>query len=164
MLTELYEVEKIGEGKLFIMPKPSSLNIETDMDFYKSNGIDKIISLLEYDEADGIGLSFEKEVCENYAIDFVQYPIEDGGIPEKKSFMELLIKTSDELKKGLNIAVHCFGGIGRSGIFTCGTLMLNGYGVDEAVEFVSEKREYPVPETGAQYNFLKKIKHEYLIV
>ncbi len=158
MSTELYEVDVIKKGTLFIMPKPSYFNIDRDMKYYKSKGVDKIISLLEYDEADSNGMTNEKEDCENVGIVFEQYPIKDGGIPEIGSFIDLVISSYNEIKKGKNIAVHCFGGIGRSGMLSCAIIMLKGYSTDEAVELVSKKREYPVPETGEQYNFLKMLK------
>ena len=157
METELYEVAEIGNGRIFIMPKPSYLSIDIDMRYYSSMGVDKIISLLEYDEADNEGLTNEADECGNVGIDFEQYPIRDGDIPKMKSFIEFVKKIYSEIYNGKNIAVHCYAGIGRSGIFTCSLLKMNGLKTDEAVDLVTEKREYPVPETGEQYNFLKQI-------
>ena len=158
METELYEVAEIGKGKLFIMPKPSYWVIDRDMRYYNSMSIDKIVSLLEYEEADNVGLTDEQYECENVGIEFEQYPIRDGDIPKMKQFTVFVKKIYNEIVLGKYIAVHCWGGIGRSGVLTCSILKHSGYKVDDAVELVSEKREYPVPETGEQYNFLKAIE------
>jgi protein-tyrosine phosphatase len=157
METELYEVSEIGKGKLFIMPRPYHKNLDENLLFYKSKNVDKIISLLEYDEAEELGLSREKKECENVGIEFEQYPIKDGDIPQEKPFKEFVKNIYSEIIEGKNVSVHCWAGIGRSGVLTCSLLKLNGFDVDDAVALVSEKRAYPVPETNTQYDFLKEI-------
>ena len=157
MDTEIYDVASLGKGKLFIMPKPTYFMIDRDMRYYNNIGIEKIISLLEINEAEDEGLADEESECNNVGIEFEQYPIRDGDIPEMKTFVEFVKKIYLEIINGKYITVHCWAGIGRSGMLVCALLKMNGYSTDEAVKFVSEKREYPVPETGEQYNFLKKL-------
>ena len=53
--------------------------------------------------------------------------------------------------------MHCYGGVGRSGLTAITLLIKNGFDLEEAIELASEKRKYPVPQTEQQVKMLEYI-------
>ena len=159
MENELYFISDLGAGSLYVMPKPPYIGLDTFIADLRQSGIKKIISLMEMDEADQEGLSKEKQYCIDEGIQFEQFPIVDGHIPDIESFLSFFKKISDEICDGLSVVIHCWAGIGRSGLAACTLLHLNGIPMLQAIEIVSEKRMFPVPETELQYHFLKQVEN-----
>jgi len=61
----------------------------------------------------------------------VSFPVPDYGVPENvDEFYKLALDTSELVKKGGNILVHCAGGIGRTGMFAGCLLQALGESLD----------------------------------
>jgi protein-tyrosine phosphatase len=63
---------------------------------------------------------------------------------------------SSELSQGKNIAIHCYAGIGRTGMVAAGILMKQGQSVDLALLELSRIRGLRVPETLEQITWLHR--------
>jgi protein-tyrosine phosphatase len=107
-------------GKIFRSPMPFSSydglgKIWTE---YRENGIDLVVLLTESHEyltQTGRDLP---DFYRSEGLDVIQYPIEDFGVPPiKKGFDDAIKMVINRAKTGENIAVHCLGGSGRTGIF-----------------------------------------------
>ena len=57
---------------------------------------------------------------------------------------------------GRSTVVHCVGGIGRSGLVALSVLIHHGYEVEEAIEYVTEKRGRKAPDTESQLAWFKE--------
>lgn len=155
MDVEIYEVKLIGKGRLYVMPCPKVITVEQDLARLRAFGVDKIISLLESQEADMLGVAHENVLCERLGIDFEMFPIPDHKIPTNPpQFRQLINTLHQELQNGRNIAVHCFAGIGRTGVLAGGLLIKDGMTAAAATEFLSDVRGCHVPQTHSQSNYL----------
>lgn len=117
-------------------------------------GIDKIVSLLEPDEAADLGLVGEAAACSGHGIDFAQFSIPDRGVPELGAFRSLVEKLIHDLNAGTNIAIHCRAGIGRTGILASCILIRSGVEAEQAIRQISMARGVNIPDTEKQMEYI----------
>ncbi|EKM75214.1 hypothetical protein AGABI1DRAFT_24453, partial [Agaricus bisporus var. burnettii JB137-S8] len=99
------------------------------------------------------------------AIEYHRFPIHDRSLPESIEFMYSLMEVlRDNERRGRITAVHCRGGIGRTGMVIGCWLVESGRARngEEALAIIAQKwktvakcNKYPhSPETGAQAEFV----------
>jgi protein-tyrosine phosphatase len=154
MTPDIYKVNQIGEGILYVMPRPSSDWIQEDASYFCNMNINVVVSLLEKDEEFQLGLSNESNVLEGLGIEFVSYPIQDRGLPNPIVFGDFVTTVYSQLIAGKNVAIHCRAGIGRTGVLSSCLLVLDGYDAQAAIDMVSFARGIPVPDTTEQFDFI----------
>ena len=152
----IYVVEPIGSGLLAVMARPVPGEwLKDELAGIAAFGINRVVSLLEPNEAEEIGLSKEGDICKDHGMDFVPYPIADRGLPESVSdfsrFTYMLYETTG---RGINTVIHCRAGIGRTGIVTAGVLLHAGFRPDEAFEHIGKARGMAVPDTDEQRDWV----------
>lgn len=154
----LYPVMKIGAGQLFMMARPVPGEwIDEEFDGIAKRGIRRVVSLLELEEAEYIGLKDEHAVCAKHGMEFVSYPIRDRGLPSDVSnFAAFCLSIHDDIVKGINTIIHCRMGIGRSGIVAATVLLHEGFSPAAAFQKVSQSRGIEVPDTDEQREWLFK--------
>jgi protein-tyrosine phosphatase len=152
MNTVLYWIDSPGPGRLGISARPRGGEwLEDEIEQWRRNGVDIIVSLLTAEEVETLDLREEAARCEAHSIRFLSFPIPDVGIPASKADAATLLATlRDALKKGRNVAVHCRQSVGRSGMITAALLTTEGMSPGYAMQLVSEARGIPVPETAEQ--------------
>jgi atypical dual specificity phosphatase len=100
-------------------------------------------------------------------IEYHNFPIPDRCLPRSRSFVaQILTVLADAERHGRRAAVHCRGGIGRTGLVVGCWLVSRGTAKDgeEALAIIAkewctvEKHvRYPLsPETGPQFEFVKQ--------
>lgn len=156
MNTPVYKITDIGSGSLHVMPKPgSNISLNDDIANLKSIGIDRVVSLLEAQEASELGLDQEPALVVKHNMEFVSFPITDMALPDSvEGFLGFTKQLYDDCCAELNTVVHCRAGIGRSGMAAAGILMHNGIKPLDALELITTKRTVRVPDTEAQINWL----------
>lgn len=157
MQTEIYSVKPIANGHLYIMPCPGYAQVEQDLAHLQQMGIHKVVSLLEADEARCYGLDDEQRLCAALGMAFTQFPITDRQIPDtpdQPAFRQLIDQLYDELCSGNHIAIHCFAGIGRTGLLAGCILIKHGMTPAQATDLLSDTRGCHVPQTRQQYHYL----------
>ncbi|KIY73250.1 hypothetical protein CYLTODRAFT_417215 [Cylindrobasidium torrendii FP15055 ss-10] len=104
------------------------------------------------------------------SIDYYRFPIRDRCTPESgPGFMSKVFKVLEQNRdRGRITAVHCRGGIGRTGMVIGCWLVQSGIAKDgeEALSIIAREwrtvekcRRYPnSPETGAQFEFVKTFR------
>ena len=151
----IFELRQIGAGILCIMPCPRSDSLAQDLGHYMQLGINKIVSLLENKEAIKLGVALEDRLCQELGIEFQSFPIPDRKIPAQlNKFENLVEQLYAELQQGKNITVHCFAGIGRTGVLAGRLLMRDGMSPQDAIELMSQIRGRNMPQSQEQYEFL----------
>ncbi len=122
----------------------------TTMEEYKKAGINTVVMLTSDEENfERSGLNLKDVYAEN-GIEVIYLPIVDFDVPKEDSGLEdALSKAMEQAEAGKNLAVHCFAGRGRTGMFVA-LLARRILGLDgqEAIEWV--RRFFPAIETDAQ--------------
>ena len=122
--------------------------LEDEVAHWRAEGVGLVVSLLEPAEARELGLEAEAEACRAQGIEFLNFPIPDRGVPPDRGRAETLARRVSEA--GLDAAIHCRAGIGRSASIAALTLVLDGMSVDDAFARISAARGLSVPDTDAQ--------------
>lgn len=132
------------------------------------------ISLMESHEKNNDGIDFVPYKAplqslaqkDGVSIFFKNYPIKDRSITTVKNMRDVLDAIDHSLDRKIPVYVHCFGGIGRTGMVICCWLLRHGYANSEDVfDLLSQLRKpdleratWPAPVmTGARP--LKKLPY-----
>lgn len=102
-------------------------------------------------------------------VEYHNFPIRDRSLPESVDFVRKILDVlRDNEKRGRICAVHCRGGIGRTGLVVGCWLVESGVARDgqHALQLIAEEwkmvekcKRFPCsPETGPQFEFVKNFK------
>ncbi len=138
------------------MPRPRGNDwLEDEIIEFKRSGVDTIVSFLEQEEEERLGLILEKKFCQKYDIEFLSFPIKDRCIPDSTSnALHFFSELHNRMLQNKNIAVHCRSGIGRAGLTATSLLVMFGFSVEYAFSLVSEARRIKMPDTQEQWNWV----------
>ena len=142
------------------MPRPRGDDwLEDEVKRLELNGVQTIVSLLEFQEIAELGLECEKTFCLKHNVNFINYPIQDRGLPqERQSLNELIGKLRSKLYQGERIVIHCRMGIGRSSMIAAAVLIEDEMTANEIFGEISKIRGLTVPDTEDQVNWLKQFE------
>jgi len=158
MPSELYWIEAGAPLRLAIMARPRAGDwLEDEIAHWKRSGVGLVVSLLERDEIDDLGLNMERPLCEASGIQYISFPIPDRDVPsDTDAAMRFAAYIAGRQQP---IAIHCRAGIGRSSIMAAAVLVSSGISPDEALSAIGEARRQPVPDTDAQRAWVLNLGH-----
>jgi protein-tyrosine phosphatase len=153
----LYWIDASWPGRLAISSRPRGGDwLENEVEGWKKNGIDLVVSLLTEDEVEDLELKSEPSLCETHGIRFLSFPIKDRNVPNSLSQAAALVGSLRQtLESGRHVAIHCRQGIGRSGVIAAAVLIAEAETAEEAIERVTKARGLTVPETTEQTEWLQ---------
>ena len=162
MNPDLFWIPGPWRGKLAVITRPRGGDwLEDEVNAWRRDGLDVVVSLLERDEADQLELRLEGDIAKSKNVQFISFPIPDRGVPiSTKNAISFLREIAAKLEDGRNVAIHCRQSVGRSGLIAAGLLVTSGMGVDKAIEAVSTARGQVIPETPAQLQWIKQLPFE----
>jgi protein-tyrosine phosphatase len=143
MYTKIYWIHQFDNGaKLGIMPRPRGDDwLEEEILKLKKQNIGVWVSLLEPHEVSELELRNQASLCSKHALDFINFPIVDRGIPEKGSKVDQLIdQLFLKIQDGETVVTHCRMGIGRSSIITAAILLQYGFRTEQALQKITSAR------------------------
>ncbi|MEQ9021507.1 MAG: dual specificity protein phosphatase family protein [Pseudomonadales bacterium] len=149
-----YLITRIGEGSLHAMAAPKPLLLHNHIRYLKMQGVTKVLCLMEPIEMERLGLDEEEQWCLSEGLKYENFPITDHSVTSISDVKPLAKRLLQEIKSGEHLVVHCYAGIGRTGMICCCILMENGLTAGEAIAITSEKRQLKVPETREQTEFV----------
>ncbi len=148
----MYWILGLENGRLTTMPKPDGgeLLLPT-LQSWKDAGVDVVVSLLTKAEIETAVLQQEESLCQQSGLQFINFPITDYGVPENlEATLSMITQLEQLVSKGKNIAVHCWGGIGRSTTIVAATLIKLGFEADTVFDVIGKARGHQVPDTKEQ--------------
>jgi protein-tyrosine phosphatase len=142
--------------KLAIVMKPrGGAWLEQDLRALRKAGVRTLVSLLEKDEAEWLGLENERQFSERLEMTFLSFPIPDMNVPpDMDRFREFVTGLAERLRSGEQVGVHCRGSIGRSTTIAACALMHLGWLPQMALKAIEEARGCPVPNTEEQERWI----------
>jgi protein-tyrosine phosphatase len=157
-MADLYVVDWPMEGRLALMPRPAGgAALPEELKSLRDSGVDTLVSALTSADRAGLELVEEPALAVAAGMSYVSFPIEDFGVPDRDSLVDLAGSLGHELRDGRFVTVHCRGGVGRSGLIACAVLIDFGASASEAMEVVSHARGFDSPETEEQREMLRAI-------
>ena len=155
------------EEKYFLAGEfPGSYNPETTrrrMDAFLEAGINTFIDLTQPHELASYELIL-KEQARLYDIEatYHRFAIRDHGIPSRETMAAILTTIDEAIENGKGVYVHCWGGVGRTGIVVGCYLVRHGLAPQQALErvhilFNTRPQNYysTSPETPEQFEFVR---------
>lgn len=103
-----------------------------------------------------------REKIEQAGIQRVEFPIRDFFAPiDPQAFQAVVAQARQDAVEGKNIAVHCYAGVGRTGLFLAEfAIQLFGMEVHAAVDWLRETLPLAV-ENDYQYRFLLELHSQH---
>ena len=125
MKSEVYWIKGSWPGRIAIVPRPRGGDwLEDEVTAWARADLDVIVSLLEEDEAEELGLSREGELCQVAGLSFIQFPIVDRSVPASRDeALDLVNRLETFLLQGKNVGIHCRQSIGRSSLIAASMLI-----------------------------------------
>ncbi len=157
----VYEIATVGKGTLYAMPCPVSGQLETTLNELRSDGVTGVVSLLEPLEAEKLGAGNEAELCQRLGLSYRNYPIKDFATAQNhRKFIGFIDELYRLLLGGENIVVHCYAGIGRTGLTIGSILIRHGMPAKVAIDLMSDVRGRNMPQTQGQYEYLLEFEEK----
>jgi protein-tyrosine phosphatase len=156
MRPKIHWIDLPAGARLAIMPRPRAGDwLDGEIASWRADGIDVIVSLLEAGEVEELGLHQEAGRCHDLAIEFISFPVPDGGVPASmREAMALAEALVARLNEGKAVAVHCRAGIGRSSLIAACVLVLLGFAPGTALDRIGKARGVKVPDTEGQRDWV----------
>jgi protein-tyrosine phosphatase len=139
-------------GKLYRSPMPFA-RFDPDEEAFNQfleAGITTVVMLIEEGEDQYRAGRDLKALYLQNGMEVIHFPIADFDTPEDKHLLdEALQQVLEKAQRGENIAVHCFAGRGRTGMFLALLVrQILGVGGEEAIATLRDY--FPAVETKAQ--------------
>jgi protein-tyrosine phosphatase len=150
-------IETENNLRIAIVPRPRGGDwLDDDIAYLKRVGVDVLVSMLQQDEANDLGLSAESAACEVSGIIFESFPIPDRETPTTTAaFSEFVERLQSQLRAGRSVAVHCRASIGRSSLLLASLLCAEGFQPEDAFARLSKARGLQVPDTQEQVRWVE---------
>jgi protein-tyrosine phosphatase len=143
---------------IVLCPRGGSM-LEDELRGMAGGGVQTLVSLLEPDEADWLGLGQEGSLAGQLGMNFLSYPIQDVHVPANlQSFRTFVSGLADRLHVGERIGMHCRGSIGRAPLTAACTLIHFGWRAQDALAAIQAARGYEIPDTTEQLRWILNYK------
>lgn len=156
MPSDIYWVDHKGPSRLAIMARPRAGDwLEDEIENWRAEGVQVVVSLLEPSEEAELGLEAEAEACRSQGIEFIRFPIADRGVPADRETALQLARQLGASEQA--IAIHCRAGIGRSSLMAALVLAHRGLSADAAFDLIRAARGVTVPDTDQQREWIERL-------
>lgn len=130
--------------------------LEDDIRALRESGVTHALSLLTDNELAFHGVSQLPELMRRAGIEHLQVPVIDQQPLTRPQWREVLAYLDRGTSAGGRIAIHCVGGLGRSGMVAAAYLVKRGgLAPEDAIARVRQSRSQRAIETPAQESFVR---------
>ena len=161
MKPTIYWIPGPWAGRLAILARPRGNDwLNDEIHGWRDAGVQVVVSLLGPEEEQELGLAEEARLVQADSLRFINFPIEDYGVPSCEVALHKLVKeVEDLLERGNTVGIHCRAGIGRSSIVAACVLVRRGQAVETSFEQIEKARGVPVPDTVVQRAWVNDFAH-----
>ena len=161
MRSNIYWIPGSWAGRLAILARPRGNDwLADEIRAWREAGVQVVVSLLGPEEELELGLSEEARLVPAGDLRFINFPIEDYGVPASETALHELVKEVEQLlDHGHNVGIHCRAGIGRSSLVAACLLVSSGQAVETSFEQIQKARGVPVPDTVNQRTWVADFAH-----
>src|SRR5207253_275977 len=154
--TGLYWVDGPWPGKLAMAARAQGGKwLRNELANWRREGVHTVLSLLTPEDQRVLDLVHEGREVEANGMEFWSFPIRDHDVPHSNVQLAKVLEALDkELESGNNVVLHCFAGIGRSGLVAACLLVTKGLDSKTAMKRVSDARGIQLPETAEQRRWI----------
>ncbi|KAJ3022646.1 UNVERIFIED_CONTAM: hypothetical protein HDU68_009009 [Siphonaria sp. JEL0065] len=139
----------------------AAINRDLDSDFGRlaSLNIKCVVCCLNDSELAYLGAPFTKyeATAMKYGMQIIRIPIIEGSCPDNIEEVSVVVEEIDRrLREGVNVLIHCRGGVGRAGLIACCLLLRKKFVLNatRAIQFVRIRRSLKAIETMRQEDFI----------
>lgn len=151
MQAEIYWADGEFPGRVAVAGRPGGgTSLPGYMAAYRAAGLDILVSTLADPELSELSLEGAGAAAAEAGLAYRHFPIPNLGVPPFEVAVPFLTSLADAVRGGASVAVHCFGGVGRSPMIATSVLALLGVDTDEAWRRVQDGRGRPIPDTRVQ--------------
>ncbi|MFI5888892.1 hypothetical protein ACIA5D_02095 [Actinoplanes sp. NPDC051513] len=147
MTASLHVIFGMGSGRLATIAHPRGDGWEADqLSALADGGVTVLVSALTAPEQQRMGFESTIAAAAGLGVELVAFPLGEGGVQREEAAQVVLLagRLAARVRAGQFVATQCFGGIGRSTLLACLTLVLLGIGPSEALRRVTGGEEMPV--------------------
>ncbi|WED26611.1 cyclin-dependent kinase inhibitor 3 family protein [Vibrio sp. DW001] len=113
---------------LILTPCPGTkeVDLETSLKELKSSGVQAIVTALEFEEMEKAGVAELPRLAKQLGMSWFHQPIKDDEAPDEQfdaRWEVISPQVHEVLKQGGNVALHCMGGSGRTGLLAAHILL-----------------------------------------
>ena len=120
-----------------------------------------LVSLLEEHEYGALGIADLPTAARNHGLQFLKFPIQDGGAPHSVSqAIASVAQILELLRTEGTVVVHCMGGLGRTGLVVASCLTTVGHDARHAIAMVRATRPGAI-ENSTQEDFVAEFAAEW---
>ena len=146
---------RAGESLAIVLRPRGGDWLEVELKRMKQSGIQTIVSMLEREEAESLGLAEEENAAREAGLNFLSYPIPDRTTPADLPFFRVFASgLAARVSKGERVGIHCRGSIGRASIAAACTMIHLGLNAKPALAAIEAARGCEIPDTEEQREWI----------
>ncbi|MFZ5630045.1 MAG: dual specificity protein phosphatase family protein [Spirochaetota bacterium] len=136
--------------------KDRGRDLASDLEEMRKQKVSHIATLISNAEFGVYGVGNLLEAYKAAGFDVIHRAVKDQGVPTRQQAEEVLGWIKERTDRGERVAIHCVGGLGRTGIVAALFLkQFAGLGAEQAIERVRQVRSPRAVENQEQENFIK---------
>ncbi|XP_029899911.1 cyclin-dependent kinase inhibitor 3 [Myripristis murdjan] len=138
-------------------------NLQRDVEELHNQGVQDVFVFCTRGELHKYRVPSLLEVYQQRGFTVHHMPFPDGGAPELGHCCQILEELRCNLENDRRTVIHCYGGLGRSGLIAACLLLQLSVTMtpNTAIEILREHRGVGAIQTVKQYNFLHEFRERY---
>ena len=147
MNAPLHVIAEVASGRLATIAHPRDDPWSADrLGALADTGVSVLVSALTTAEQQSFGFGDTVEAAAEVGMDFISFPTADDSVPRDEATRVILLsgRLAANVRAGRFVVTQCFGGVGRSTMLACTTMVLLGVPPGDALRRVTGSSERPV--------------------
>ena len=155
---QIFRLKTNVPGQAYLMPSPPAKALNEVSQQLVERDVSLLVSLLADEDIRSLGLQDGLPTVVGRGLELKHFPIVDFGLPEPVAFRVLVSELCAALEQGTSIAIHCWAGLGRTGMLASCILKGLGHPSEDAMQRVAAARGVTIPDTEVQRQFIHEFR------